>query len=157
MTDKHQIKIASLYEVFALISTKKTSYNIVSIQSTEEAEEIQDMFNLYIENFNSVYPVIFDDITEPFSGYTMPNEKDIKDVLEWCRNKDDLLVHCSAGISRSSALAYLIECSRKPPHKAVKILNSSIYLPNRLILEIGSRILDNPDILEIFEKSKAVG
>lgn len=145
------IQICSLYEAYATIFKEKTSYNIVSIRSPEESEEIEHFFDKYKENYNSVFVRCFDDIYEPIPGYIMPKKQDFKAVLNWSKDKDDLLVHCYAGISRSAAVAYLIECTRKPPDEAVKILNRSLHYPNRLIVEMGANILGNPDILKELE------
>lgn len=155
MKGNNPIIIASLYDVYALISTEKNpALNIVSIRNSGESEEIQDMFDLHRDNFNSLCSVIFDDISEPMAGagYRLPKEKDIEKVLQWAKDKENILVHCSAGISRSSAIAYLIECTRIPPCEAVKILKPGIHYPNRLMVKIGSEILGNPEIYEVFNK-----
>lgn len=151
MDHMNQVKIVSFFEAFSLISKGATPYNIVSIRNPEESEEIHDVFKKYRDNYHSVFVMSFDDISEPMPGYIMPKEQDIKDVIDWSKGKDNLLVHCSAGISRSAAIAYLIECTRKPPKEAEKILRRSIHFPNMLILEIGSQILGDPNILKVLE------
>lgn len=146
--NKNQIEIYSLTKVLILIATKKTNYNIVSIRDPEDADEIHQIFKRYKENYQSVFPAIFDDIQFAIKGYTAPDEGKIKDILEWSRNKNNLLVHCNAGISRSSAIAYLIACTQKEPAEAIKVLDPAMHWPNRLIVEIGSKVLGNPEIIQ---------
>src|SRR5579864_4701993 len=53
----------------------------------------------------------FDDVTVPSRFYVAPTHEDIECILEFGKTvtKDDtLLVHCHAGISRSTAAAALI-------------------------------------------------
>ncbi|MDT6940445.1 tyrosine phosphatase family protein [Brucella pseudogrignonensis] len=55
--------------------------------------------------------LLFNDITEPRDGLTMPDESHVRALLdfamEWDRAKP-LLIHCYAGVSRSTASAYII-------------------------------------------------
>jgi hypothetical protein len=61
----------------------------------------------------------FDDISIPMDGYIEPNEVDIKRALSFADKIGDgpLLVHCHAGISRSSAIALAIIAERLGPGK----------------------------------------
>lgn len=61
--------------------------------------------------------LLFNDITEPLDGLTMPNESHVRELLEftmkWDRAKP-LLIHCYAGVSRSTASAYIIALALDP-------------------------------------------
>lgn len=86
--------------------------------------------------------VAFHDIEWPRQGYTEPQEEHVSAILDWAKERDgDLHVACRAGISRSSAIAYLIACTRMSPEEAVKILTPGVHEPNQLVLKIGRKIL----------------
>ena len=56
----------------------------------------------------------FDDINQPMDDYVIPQMSHIKRALEFADKIDDgsLLVHCHAGISRSSAIALAVIAKR---------------------------------------------
>jgi predicted protein tyrosine phosphatase len=59
----------------------------------------------------------FHDIVEPVPGLAAPDRGLVQAVLDFGRASEDeraLLIHCWAGISRSSAAAYAIACDRNP-------------------------------------------
>ncbi|MCL7997406.1 tyrosine phosphatase family protein [Brucella sp. 21LCYQ03] len=61
--------------------------------------------------------LLFNDITEPRDGLTMPDESHVRALLEfamkWDRAKP-LLIHCYAGVSRSTASAYIVALALNP-------------------------------------------
>lgn len=150
MKDKIQIVIASLDDVISLISNKKTDYNIISIRTPGEEDQIEQLFQLYKDNYASVLPITFDDIEYEAEHMTPPAKEHIKEILDWSKGKSDLLVHCRAGISRSSAVAYLIGCLDSSPKEAIKVLDPLLHWPNKLMVELGAEVLRNPDILETY-------
>ena len=61
--------------------------------------------------------VQMDDILEPTEGFMAPNETHIAQVLDFIRGWDrkaPLVVHCYAGISRSTASAFAAACLLNP-------------------------------------------
>lgn len=82
--------------------------------------------------------------------YFPPTAKNISDALEWSKNKTELIVACHAGISRSSATAYIIASRALGPESALDILEKGHHWPNRLIVYLGSKLLKNDKIWEIF-------
>jgi predicted protein tyrosine phosphatase len=57
------------------------------------------------------------DISSPLDGYIMPEEVHIADLLNFVRRWDrraPLVVHCYAGISRSTASAFASVCALNP-------------------------------------------
>lgn len=59
----------------------------------------------------------FNDIVEPLEGMTPPQQSHVSDLIafggRWSREKP-LVVHCFAGISRSTAAAYILAMSINP-------------------------------------------
>ena len=58
-----------------------------------------------------------DDIAEPLDGYVAPAEEHVAELIRFVRSWDrakPLVVHCYAGISRSTAGAYVAACALNP-------------------------------------------
>lgn len=59
----------------------------------------------------------FNDIVEPMEGLTPPAAEHVKALIDFGHNwkrEAPMIVHCWAGISRSTAGAYIIGCARNP-------------------------------------------
>jgi predicted protein tyrosine phosphatase len=93
--------------------------------------------------------VQMDDITEQIDGFVAPNEKHIEQVLSFVRGWDrsaPLVVHCYAGISRSTASAFAAVCALNPQRDEIAIARqirfaSPIAAPNRLIVSLADKAL----------------
>lgn len=79
-------------------------------------------------------------------GAVSPKASHIKKFLEFAEGKRNLIVACRAGICRSSATAYLIAAKEVGAINALDVLKPTQHYPNRLIVYIGSKVLNNPDI-----------
>src|SRR5256885_15978724 len=93
--------------------------------------------------------VSMDDITEQMDGFIAPSDTHIEQVLNFVRSWDrsaPLVVHCYAGISRSSASAFAAACMLNPHRDEISIARriraaSPIASPNRLIVSLADRAL----------------
>ena len=59
----------------------------------------------------------FHDIAEPMPGYVAPSVEHVEALLDFARSwdkADPFLFHCYAGISRSTAAAYICACALMP-------------------------------------------
>jgi predicted protein tyrosine phosphatase len=90
----------------------------------------------------------FHDIVEPVPGLTAPDRDMMQAVLEFGRNSEPqraLLIHCWAGISRSSAAAFAIACDRNPGFERDIALElrrrSPSATPNRLMVRLADDLL----------------
>ena len=90
------------------------------------------------------------DISAPQSGFTAPNAAMVEQIFDFARGWDaatPMVVHCWAGISRSTATAFAIACERNPDADEMQIalgmrrLSASAY-PNRRIVALADDILD---------------
>src|SRR4029077_11661756 len=66
--------------------------------------------------------VQIDDITEQRHGFVAPSESHIEQVLNFVRGWDrsaPLVVHCYAGISRSTASAFPAGCASHPARDSI--------------------------------------
>ncbi|MGQ0682387.1 tyrosine phosphatase family protein [Bradyrhizobium sp.] len=93
--------------------------------------------------------VSMDDITEHVDGFNAPCEAHVEKVLAFVRDWDraaPMVVHCYAGISRSTASAFAAACLLNPQKDEVAIARairaaSPIASPNRLIVSLADRLL----------------
>ena len=90
-----------------------------------------------------------DDITEEIEGFVVPCETHIEQVLQFVRGWDrnaPMVVHCYAGISRSTASAFAAVCALNPHRDEIAIARqmraaSPIASPNRLIVSLADKAL----------------
>ena len=93
--------------------------------------------------------VAIDDITEQMDGFVVPSEQHIEKVLAFVRGWDrcaPMVVHCYAGISRSTASAFAAVCALNPHRDEMSIARqiraaSPIASPNRLIVSLADKAL----------------
>jgi predicted protein tyrosine phosphatase len=91
----------------------------------------------------------FDDISVPRDGYVMPGEEHVADLLDFVRGWDrrtPLVMHCFAGISRSTASSYASVCALNPHRDEVSIADalrraSPTATPNILIVSLADHML----------------
>ena len=89
------------------------------------------------------------DIAVPQTGVTAPTTAMVEQIFEFARGWDagtPMVVHCWAGISRSTATAFAIACERNPRADEMEIAlamrrASSAALPNRRIVALADEIL----------------
>jgi predicted protein tyrosine phosphatase len=90
-----------------------------------------------------------DDITEHMDGFVAPTDLHVDQVLAFVRNWDrraPMVVHCYAGISRSTASAFAAVCALNPHRDEMSIARqiraaSPIASPNRLIVSLADKAL----------------
>jgi predicted protein tyrosine phosphatase len=93
--------------------------------------------------------VSMDDTNEPADGFVAPNDDHIMQVLTFVRGWDrkaPLVVHCYAGISRSTASAFTAACALNPHRDEASIARqiraaSPIAQPNRRIVMLADKAL----------------
>ena len=90
-----------------------------------------------------------DDITMPMEGYTAPAHEHVQRLVDfvsaWDR-KAPMVIHCFAGISRSTAGAYVAACALNPERDEMQIAwdirrASRTAQPNSRIVTIADRLL----------------
>jgi predicted protein tyrosine phosphatase len=89
------------------------------------------------------------DICEPADGLVLPCEEHVAELvqfaLDWDR-KAPLLIHCWAGISRSTAAAFITLCALNPGAdefglaRALRRASATAY-PNRRLVTLGDEVL----------------
>lgn len=93
--------------------------------------------------------VAMDDIAEPVDGMVAPSADHVGRVLAFVRGWDrnaPMVIHCYAGISRSTASAFAAACALNP-HRDERIIARQIRaaspsaFPNRLIVKLADQAL----------------
>jgi len=150
MTRPLDIKILSLNECTDFVKTK-SNFNIVSIRSTYRTpKEIYEIIDDKKDNYDSIIIESFDDVERREPMYVEPKLEQIERILNWSSKiGNNFAVHCTAGASRSSSIAYLIACQKMDPKEAVKILDFWIHTPNQLIIKLGEQVLGNDKLLKV--------
>lgn len=93
--------------------------------------------------------VQMDDITEQVDGFVAPSKAHVEQVLNFVRGWDrtaPLVIHCYAGVSRSTASAFAAVCALNPHRDELVIARkireaSPIASPNRLIVSLADKML----------------
>jgi predicted protein tyrosine phosphatase len=89
------------------------------------------------------------DITAPLDGYVMPEAVHVDEFLAFVRGwdrREPMLIHCFAGISRSTAAAYIAACALYPHRSEEQIaralrLASPTATPNALLVRHADALL----------------
>jgi len=90
-----------------------------------------------------------DDITDHIDGYVAPAEEHVGDLLRFVRAWDrstPLVVHCYAGISRSTAGAFVTACALNPKRDELIVAQalrdaSPTATPNLRIVTLADKML----------------
>jgi len=90
-----------------------------------------------------------DDITEPLEGYTHPGEQHVSQLIEFAQRWDrraPMVIHCYAGICRSTAGAFVAACALNPKRDETRIAQairdgSATATPNIRIVTLADQLL----------------
>ncbi len=90
-----------------------------------------------------------DDISVPMDGYVMPCDEHVTRLIAFVRGWDrakPMVVHCYAGISRSTAGAYVAACALNPRRDELALARelrrlSATATPNIRIVSLADRVL----------------
>ena len=93
--------------------------------------------------------VAMSDIVLAEDGHILPAETHVETMLDFVRSWDrtaPLVIHCFAGVSRSTAAAFITACALDPERSERDIARSirarsPTATPNRLMVELADRIL----------------
>ena len=126
-----------------------------TVKTTGASHVLTVMANVdQVQRPESVLPanhlkVQVDDITEQIEGFVVPSEMHIEQVLNFVRGWDrsaPLVVHCYAGISRSTASAFASVCALNPHRDETDIAQalrraSPTATPNIRIVSLADQLL----------------
>jgi predicted protein tyrosine phosphatase len=93
--------------------------------------------------------IAMSDIVDPMDGHILPGERHVSDLLafvgDWDR-AEPLLIHCFAGVSRSTAAAFIAACALAPTRREAEIAQairtaSPTATPNARLVAIADKLL----------------
>ncbi len=90
-----------------------------------------------------------DDIAQPMDGFVAPDAVHVAQLLDFAAAWDrrgPMVIHCWAGISRSTAAAFITLCALNPEAPEVQVAHllrqaSPTAHPNRLMIRLGDAAL----------------
>ena len=126
------------------ITTQLQNYDLLTLLSPDDPETDWSAFAC-----ERHVRLAFHDIVEPMPGFVAPDRDVMQAVLDLGRHggpQRALLIHCWAGISRSSAAAFVIACDRNPGFE--RDIASELRrrapsaTPNRLMVRLADELLE---------------
>lgn len=93
--------------------------------------------------------VAISDVTQEIDGHVLADESHVETLLKFVRTWDrqqPLLIHCFAGISRSTAAAFITACALSPHHDEDEIAQrlrraSPTATPNAHLVALADKVL----------------
>jgi predicted protein tyrosine phosphatase len=137
------IHVCSLARLHATVETTGAGHVVTLLKDTDRVERPRT-----IPAANHLV-LGMDDISAPLDGYVMPGDEHVRRliafVLRWDRRKP-MVVHCYAGISRSTAGAYVAACALNSQRDEAAIAHalrraSPTATPNARIVSLADEML----------------
>lgn len=137
------IHVCSLARVPAVVEACKASHLVSLINDgtpVERPESILPDRHLFLG---------MNDIVSPMDGMVLPSERHVRDYVDFVtgwEREQPMVVHCFAGISRSTAAAFIAACALAPERDEDEIARklraaSPIATPNARLVAIADEIL----------------
>jgi len=137
------IHVCSLARLYATVDETKARHIVTLLRRTDQVERPR---HIAAENH---LVLSLDDISTPMDGYIAPGEEHIQQLIKFVGGWDrsaPMVVHCYAGISRSTAGAYVAACALNPTRDELQIAQairnaSRTATPNARIVSLADRML----------------
>jgi predicted protein tyrosine phosphatase len=139
-------------KILSLSEAQTTREKFTHVISLLETNYLGDIPHLGIPPERRLL-LICDDVSSPeveeFSTIRPPTKEHVSQGLAFARSlpsEAKLLVHCYAGVSRSTAMAYAILCQTFPKRSEIDLLRRlaptrKLFIPNGLILIYADELL----------------
>jgi predicted protein tyrosine phosphatase len=137
------IHVCSLARLHDTVAETRASHMVTLLRIVDRVERPQS-----IAPSNHLI-LGMDDIAVPADGYTHPAEEHVVELVEFVRRWDrraPLVMHCYAGISRSTAGAFISACALNPIRDETAVArtirqSSATAMPNIMLVSHADRIL----------------
>lgn len=140
MPDIHVSSLARLHDTVTRTGARHVVTLINAATVVERPAGIEPERHLFIG---------VSDITAPIEGHIMPGEEHVNRLLDFVHQWDrmhPMVIHCWAGISRSTAAAFISTCALAPHQDEMRIARrlrdaSPSATPNPALVAAADRIL----------------
>lgn len=162
--NKPAVIILSLQAFVEIIDKiKGSNANVISIRDPMP-KYLEDKRYQAIDqaNFENIYIATFDDLEYDFEEQrnpsVFPKKTDVYGILSWAKTKWEenhrpFVIHCTAGVSRSSAIGILINQMIQNTYN--NVFDPKYHSPNKKILQYGEEYLQTDHITkDVHEKVK---
>lgn len=139
------IIVGPLSLVPSLVASRRPSH-LITLLDPDHANDIETPAPLTADRHLRIG---VNDICDPTEGLLLCQEHMVQDILDFGATWDErepILIHCWAGISRSTATAFTLACERNPDVDERDIADrlrreSALATPNRRIVAIADDLL----------------
>jgi predicted protein tyrosine phosphatase len=136
----HVCSLARLHATVEETGARRVVTLMRDVELVRRPATIEDAYHLRLR---------LDDISEPLDGYTVPAAEHIAELLAFMRAWDraaPLVMHCYAGVSRSTAGAFVSACALNPRRSEIDIARdirrlSPTATPNIRIVTLADQML----------------
>ncbi len=137
------IHVCSLARLYATVDETKARHIVTLLRLTDRVTRPS-----HIAAENHLILAV-DDISAPADGCTVPAQGHVERLIEFVGQWDrtaPMVVHCFAGISRSTAAAFTAACALNPDRSELEIAQairdaSRTAQPNAAIVSIADKLL----------------
>lgn len=135
--------VCSLSDMPAVVSRRKASHLVTLLDPGTPAQTPLSLTS------GRHLRLDVNDISAPIEGYVLPQADCVLRLLEFARGWDaraPMVIHCFAGVSRSTASAFAVACERNPNASEFEIAQTLRHaaphaMPNRRIVALADDIL----------------
>jgi predicted protein tyrosine phosphatase len=136
-----------------LLEAEPKQLDIVFISSPDGRFAVTNSFRIP-ELARECCEILYHDVAHTIAHMDPPRKHHVEKALDFAKGRDKLIVACQAGISRSSATAYVIKASEVGIVEALTVLNPKIHNPNIAVIKHGAEILNLPDMVPLIRAWK---
>jgi predicted protein tyrosine phosphatase len=137
------IHVCSLARLHATVDETGARHIVTLLRLTDRVERPR-----HIAPENHLVLAV-DDVSTAIDGYTVPADEHVRRLIDFVGKWDQaapMVMHCFAGISRSTAGAYVAACALNPQRDELRIAwdmrrASRTAQPNARIVSIADRLL----------------
>jgi len=145
------VKILSRWEALDLAVKGDSRVHLVSIRNSTDPRAMYASMDSDPEKWAGLCKLSMDDIEHDEPPYVLPELTHVSRAIEFSKTCEHLVVHCTAGICRSSAIAYLCACQRMDYEEAAKFVEPKQHWPNSHIVRLGAEHYKDPRIYDVLQ------
>ncbi len=145
-----EVSIMNYRGACSWVPARDNFFDVIYITNYNKNHDSADAPRVIREGARSHIVLEFDDIDFPLNDYVLPLRHDVERALKYAEGKENILVTCPNGITRSAAIAYVISAKFIGAVKSIKMLTPLQHHPNRRIVALGGEILQDPSVLKVY-------